>query len=403
MKLYSAKVITNEGKQLIISEEAISKELFEDSLNKRGFYLVEIKESAYKSSFFIVKKLSRKFLIDFSYNVYSLLDFGIDINEVFKILSDIYINKQEIEFISEVISQLKKGEKLSNALKSSKYSEIFDDFIISMIASGEQSGNLKDSFLLINNYLKNSEKIKEKIISASIYPAMLVFLGIAAFHLLLFFVLPRFTSIYEALDFKPSFLIKTMMNISDFLLENFLIYLICIIAVIISLVIFFRTKISKDMMSYILLRLPVISKVFKMQSKIKVSFSLELMLKGGAKLEEALTKLNELESNEEIKKQFVKSITNLKEGHSVRESFKNIKIFDLRDLNLIEISDSISRTEEGFKKIYQDTNELLDNYLDKVLKMIEPVIMIFIGLFIFFVMYLVISPTKNLMESMNNF
>lgn len=403
MKLYSAKVINKEGKKLIISEEAISKELFEDSLYKRGFYLVEMNEMVQKAGLFVSKKLSRKFLIDFSYNAHSLLDFGIDINEVFKILSDIFTNPNEKEFIAEVASQLKKGEKLSNALKNSKYSEIFNDFIISMISSGEQSGNLKDSFLLINNYLKNNEKIKEKIISASIYPAMLVFLGIFALHLLLFFVIPRFSSIYDALDFKPSFLIKTMMDISDFLLNNILFYFIFMIIVIITLIIFFRTKASRDMLNYIMLRLPVISKIFKMQSKIKVSFSLELLLKGGSKLEEALHKLTEIENNPDIKKQFIKSLTGLKEGSSIRESFKNIKIFDLRDLNLIEISDSISRTEDGFRKIYEDTNVLLDNYLDKVLKMIEPVIMIFIGLFIFFIMYLVISPTKNLMESMNNF
>lgn len=403
MKLYSAKVINKEGKKSIISEEAISKELFEDSLYKRGYFLVEINEAAKKTNLFVSKKLSRKFLIDFSYNAYSLLDFGIDINEVFKILSDIFVNANENEFIAEVIAQLKKGEKLSNALRNSKYSRIFNDFIISMIASGEQSGSLKDSFLLINNYLKNSEKIKEKIISASIYPAMLVFLGIFALHLLLLFVLPRFTAIYEALDFKPSFLIKTMMGISDFLLDNLLFYFIFLFILIMSLIIFFRTKMSRNMLNYIMLRLPVISKIFKMQSKIKVSFSLELLLKGGSKLEDALHKLNEIERNPDIKKQFIKSLTGLKEGSSIRESFKNIKIFDLRDLNLIEISDSISRTEEGFKKIYEDTNVLLDNYLDKTLKLIEPVIMIFIGLFIFFIMYLVISPTKNLMESMSNF
>lgn len=399
MKLYTAKVVDDEGHKRVITEEAISRPLFEESIYNRGLFVIDIKETGEKKSLFFADNLSKKFLLDFSYNIYSLLEFGIDINEVFKILSEIYTKGKEVELVNEIISYLKKGEKLSSALKNSTGGEIFDDFFITMVSSGEHSGKLTESFKLINQYLKNNQKIKDELISASVYPITLLITAILAVNLLFFFILPNFQKIYENMNFTPQLLINLMFKMSDILVENALIYLIVLLLSIIGILIFFRTNVSKTFISLLLHKLPIISKVARLQTKIKVSFSLEILLKGGASLEDALIKLEEIEQNPIFKKEYQRGLEILKEGGGVRESFKNLKIYNTRDLNIIEIADSISKSSEGFEKIHNDAENNLDTFLDAIFKMIEPVMMIFIAIFIFFIMYLVISPTINLMEN----
>jgi type II secretory pathway component PulF len=401
MQFYSAKVVDKAGRKLSITEEAISEQLFEDSLNQKGYYIIDIKEVSSKNVSFFSDNINKKFLQDFTYNIYSLLEFGIDINEVFKILAELFTSGKEAQLVKDAISYLKKGEKLSVALRNAEGSEIFDDFFISMVASGEHSGNLTDAFKLINSYVRNNQKIKDKLLSASFYPLILVVISIAAVNFLLFLIIPNFEKIYSSMDYQPSLLIQIALNISQFLQTHFVIYLISLFMLIFGLLIFFRTSASKKFLILLLDNLPIISKISKLQAKIKVSFSLEILLKGGASLEEALLKLSEIEKNPKLKKEYLKTLTMLKEGNSVRSAFKNLKIYNSRDLNIIEISDTTSRTDEGFKKIHLDATGQLEAFLDTLFTVIEPIIMVFIGLFIAFIMYLVVSPTLEMVGKTN--
>ncbi len=400
MELFSAKVVDKFGKKSIITEQAISIPLFEESLSSRGFYIIDVNESIEKKNIFVTKNIKKKFIFELTYNIYSLLDFGLDINEVFRILSEIYKEGKEGEFIRNVISFLKKGEPLSRAIKNSKGGEVFDDFFLTMVSSGEQSGKLKDSFRLIYSYLKTNQKIKDKLISATIYPLMLMVLSFFVVNLLLFFIIPIISQIYVSMEVEPQLFIKAIFAVSDLVTKNVIAYVVGLIALVIGLFILFKTKIFKKFLNFIKQKIPIISNVSKLNMKIKSSFSLEILLKGGYSLEEAILRLGELEENDIMKKEYLKGVNILKEGGGVRKSFESIKIFDSKDLNIIEISDSISKAPEGFEKIYNDAIQSLESFLDKVFELLTPVIMLFIGAFIFLIMYIVLMPMLSTLDKL---
>lgn len=401
MKSYLVNVVDSNGNKKSLVEKAISKELLQESISSRGYYIVSIKEHSGETPFSLEsifeKKLDKKFLLDFCYNVYNLLEFGIDINEVFKIVANIFVEKSAKEFIASVSASLNKGDKLSQAIKGSNGAELFDGFIMSMITSGEMSGQLTEAFKLIYSYLESERKLREKTVSSIIYPSFLLFLGFLAFNMLLFIIIPNIRQMYDNMGFEPKGVVGGVMAISSFLQENMILYVISLIAVIVGLVIFFRTSLSKRVLNVVLVRLPVVSTIFKLQSKIKVSFSLEILLKGGSTLEESLIKLATIETNEEVKKEYNSALLSLKSGDGVRASFENLKVFDNRDLSIIEISDSISRSTDGFGKIYKDTEKALNLAMERVLKMVEPMIILVIGLLMGFLMYLIISPTLSML------
>lgn len=397
MKKFFAIVVNSNGKKEKITEEAISKHLFESSLHQKGYYIIDIKDGESKNRINLLNdRISKKFIIDFTYTIYSLLDFGIDINEAFRIAEEIYYTGKEFKFINGINNQLKKGEKLSDAIKNS--GEDFDDFYITMVASGEVSGKLNESFKLIYFYLKNNSRIKEKVISASLYPCILLFISFCALNLLIFLIIPNFSTIYSNMDFQPSLLIGGLFTVSKFLIDNILLYVLFNLLIIMSTVIFLRSKKLYTVRNNLFKKLPVLSTVYNLHSKIKVSFSIEILLKGGLTLEDTLVKLKDIENKDDLKKEYILSVDSLKEGKAVSLAFKNISCFDKKDINIIKISESISKPKEGFEKIRNDAETFFDSYLDKVFKLIEPVMMIFIGIFIFFIMYLVMSPTINMIE-----
>lgn len=397
MKKYTAIVFNDQGKKRRIVEEAISKHLFENSLHKRGYFIAEITdENKIAKNIFIHNRISKKFIFDFTYNIYSLLDFGVDINEAVRISLEIYSTGKENIFINEINNKLKKGEKLSVSLKES--GEDFDDFYITMVALGEASGKLNESFKLIYQYLKNNSKIKEKIISASLYPFILLFVAFCAVNLLFFLIIPNFISIYKNMDFTPSLFINFMFAVSKFLIDYFIFYLIFILVIVIILIIFIRSNKFQPIKSKLFSSMPVLSTIYRLQSKIKISFSIEIFLKGGLSLEDALIKLKDIESKEDIRNNYIESVSFLKEGNSISEAFQNISYFDRKDINIIKISEAISKTKEGFEKIRNEAETKFDSLIDRIFKLIEPIMMIFIGIFIFFIMYLVMSPTLNMID-----
>jgi type II secretory pathway component PulF len=398
MKIYSAVVVDQEGKKKTLVEESISSQLLEESLYNRGYYVLKILEGKSNNVSLSFSKLSKKFILDFTYNIYTLLEFGIDINEVFRILTGIYGKGMEAEFIGKLNSSLAKGEKLSAILKN--YSSDLGDFYISMVSSGEASGKLADSFKLLFQYLKNNQKIREKIFSSSIYPIVLLILGFAALHLMLLFIIPNFGQIYTTMDFKPPLFIAIVLAVSHFMLNNLVLYMISLVSVIAAAIIFFKSKYSRILLDIIFTKFPIVSKINKLQLKIKTSFSLEILLKGGSSLEDSLIQLAEIETIPALKKEYTRSVDILKEGGNVKDAFACIKGFDSRDLNIIEISESISKTKEGFEKLRQDTEYQLENYLETVFKLFEPAIMILIAFIIFFLMYIVISPTLSMLEKL---
>lgn len=398
MNTYTAEIINKDGKKLKITEEAISLNLFEDAMTERGYYIVKIKEGESDRLFIDLKdkKISRKFILDFTYNAHSLLDFGIDINEVFKILLTVYNKGIEKDFIEGIYSDLKKGESLSGSLKS--YEKDFGDFYLTMIKAGEASGKLSDSFKLLYTYLNNIQKIKDKIVSASIYPGILLTMAFLALNLLFFFIIPNFGLIYKTMEFTPAAGIGIMIDFSSFLKEHVMLYVIFLAALIAGVTVLFKSKQGVTVKEKIFQKMPVFSKIYRLQMKIKISFSLEILLKGGASLEDGLAKLSEMEKSAGLKKDFLRALEGIKNGGSVKSAFSGLKVFDGRDLALIEISESISKTKEGFEKARTEAENTLDNYLDKIFKLIEPAMIILIGAFLFFIMYLVISPTLGMLE-----
>ena len=177
-----------------------------------------------------------------------------------------------------------------------------------------------------------------------------------------------------------------------------MLYLSFIVIIIILLIYFIRSKSFYSIRTKLFKTLPVLSKIYKLQSKIKISFSIEILLKGGLTLEDALVKLKDIENREDIKNDYITSVSSLKEGKSVSDAFRSISYFDKKDINIIKISEAISKTKEGFEKIRNEAENRFDSFIDRIFKLIEPVMMIFIGIFIFFIMYLVMSPTLNMID-----
>jgi type II secretory pathway component PulF len=400
MKHYKAIVVNDHGKKSVVHDEAINRTLFEEKLGSDGWYVVSISKHQPKKSFFSSTSLKRQFVHDFSYNLYSLLSFGLDVNESFSILEDLFTNAGESQFIRSVHGDLGKGTRLSEAIRRAPGNELFNNFFFAMVKAGEASGNLTEAFRLINDFLKHMKQIRDQTISAIIYPVILMTVGFAALQLLLFMILPNFKQIFVNMQFQPTGIIALLFSFSEFLRNNWTGYLATLLVLLILGFVYSRTSLAGRVNSLVIMKAPVISSLYNLQAKIKVTFSLETLLRNGATLEESLQEMVHLGQGSSEQEFYRAALTELKNGGTVQKALQHIPVYGLRDLRIVEIADATSRTVEGFEKIHTDATEQFSIMLEKLLKLIEPLMIIFIALFIFLFMYLVISPTLFMMEKM---
>lgn len=400
MKRFRAVVAHADGRKEVVTGNAISEDLFVDELTRKGFYLISIKEAGKGKGFITFSAFSKGFVIDFTYNIYSLLNFGLDIAEALEVAKTIYPDGPGGIFVQEVAGALSRGERLSGAIAAHNVENRFDDFYISMVEAGEASGSLDRSFFLIHSFLVSREKLQSRIVSSAIYPLFLVIAAFGAIQVLLFFILPNFEKMYRNMQFKPNVIIKFMFDVSSIVRDHWIIYF-CLLFVLIAGGIFLaRTRPVRRLGHKVASLMPGIRTIYILQAKIKTAFSLEVLLESGTPLEEALVKLTSIEKSEKLSREIGKVAVLLKEGSGVAEAFKKLSVFNDRDRHLIEIADTTSRTSEGFAKIHEDGTARLEVTTERLTKLAEPAVMLFVAVFIGFIMYLVVMPTLGMMEQL---
>ena len=399
MKQFKALIIDETGKKRQIIEDGVSKELFIENLNSRNYYIIQVSEAI--SGQGGNKKLEKKtlFQLDIVYQIYSLLDFGIDVNEVFNILRGVYTKGNRYLFVNTVYESLNKGVSFSDSIKHADQYGLFNDFFYIMVRAGESSGKLTYAFLLLHKYLESMNKIKDKVISALIYPLILIVFSFISLNALFLFIIPNFKQVYANMDYEPAFIIRTLFGLSDFIIQYYFLLNIVSVVIIGIVILLYNNKNYKKYIVRFFNSLPVMKSIGVLRNKIKIAFCLEIFLKGGYTLEDSLYNLTNIEKDGALKKQLAEVFDVIKGGVGLRAAFSKIDLFNNdKDLSIIEISETVSKSAEGFEKINNDALLKLENYTENLLKFIEPVMMLLIGAFIFMIMYMVISPTLEILN-----
>ena len=394
MKQFKALIIDETGKKRQIIEDGVSKELFIEN-----YYIIQVSEAI--SGQGGNKKLEKKtlFQLDIVYQIYSLLDFGIDVNEVFNILRGVYTKGNRYLFVNTVYESLNKGVSFSDSIKHADQYGLFNDFFYIMVRAGESSGKLTYAFLLLHKYLESMNKIKDKVISALIYPLILIVFSFISLNALFLFIIPNFKQVYANMDYEPAFIIRTLFGLSDFIIQYYFLLNIVSVVIIGIVILLYNNKNYKKYIVRFFNSLPVMKSIGVLRNKIKIAFCLEIFLKGGYTLEDSLYNLTNIEKDGALKKQLAEVFDVIKGGVGLRSAFSKIDLFNNdKDLSIIEISEAVSKSAEGFEKINNDALLKLENYTENLLKFIEPVMMLLIGAFIFMIMYMVISPTLEILN-----
>jgi len=314
----------------------------------------------------------------FARQLSSLLRAGMSVTQALATVRDQSQNRHLIHVIDELRETLSRhAGTLSEALD--EHPRVFDPVFRGLVRAGEESGNLAEVLGNLSGYLARSARVRGQVLGAFIYPIFILLMGTAAVFVLMSFVIPRFTELFESLGQSLPLPTKILIAVSGFLASWWWAVLLGVALFAAGLVLALRRPAVRGRMDSLLLRMPVLGPVFLKLEVARISKTLGALLANGVRILDALAITGDSARNLATRSVFPNVIRDVRAGSALAAAAAKAKVFPAMMLNLI-------RTGEDTGELPQMLGELAGIYEDEAeravtgaVKLLEPVLILTVG------------------------
>lgn len=385
-----------------VAEAATEREL-RDRYTQQGFLIYSIRPRSEISGLASglrpsAKKLNlEKFLI-FNQQFVTLIRAGLPILKALDLLSERLTDAKLSIQIRAVRDEVRNGALLSDAFAKQG---VFPPIYVTSVLAGERSGSLPEVIDRFITYQKLSLSVRKKLLVSLLYPALLILLVICLIVFLITYVVPNFADLYSSMNAQlpaPTLiLIAIGTTARNYVLLGFGVLVVASIA----FRAWARTALGREAIDRVLLKLPFVGEVWLKYQVAQFSRVLSTLLIGGIPLMPALDTSADSLGTAVLKKVLAKAVKLVKEGQSLSGSLRETGVFPSLSLDMIEVGESTGALPAMLGSIAEFYEDDVSTQVTAALSLIEPVIMIFMGIFVAFVLISLYLPIFSLADSIH--
>jgi type IV pilus assembly protein PilC len=340
--------------------------------------LVEKKVPFYKQDFAILERVSPKDVVMISRQLAVMVESKIPIVESLQTLSRQIQQKGLKEKILTIADKIEGGIPLSKAF--STFPEIFSEFYVSMIKSGEASGKLSETLTYLADHLEREYEFRQRLVGAMFYPLfiMIIFLGIMIF--LFVVIMPELTMVLLDAGGEIPLITKIVIGISDFLVNNGWFVLLGLYSIMAFGLKYFSTRQGRDTLDEFLLKIPVFKDFFSKIYIIRFSESLSTLITAGLPIVRSLEITGDIVQNKVYKDAILKISESVEQGKQMSEVMKKYPdIFSPILIQMTIVGEKSGRIGPALMNVVKFFRAELERTLEKYISMIEPLLIILLG------------------------
>ena len=379
--------------------DAINIEIAISGLQKRGLSIISIKPEEEKGSFFdrnisFFDTVSNRDIVILSRQMATLFEAQVSALRVFQLLAAQSENLTLRRKLKGVVDDLQAGNSISGAL--SKYPEVFSDFYINMVKVGEESGKLDQTFMYLADHLDRTYEITSKVRTAFIYPAFVVFTFIAVMTLMLVFVIPKISGILKESGQAIPVYTRIVLGFSDFLVSYGVFILIALIVGGFFLWRYLLTKDGKLSLDQSKITLPIASKLYTRLYLSRISENMNTMLLSGIPMVRGLDLTANVVGNIVYRNILEKTVEDVKAGSSVSDAMGKYPEIPGIFVQMVKIGEETGQLGNILKTLAKFYEREVSNYIDSVVSLIEPAMIVILGVGVAFLMASVLVPIYSI-------
>jgi type IV pilus assembly protein PilC len=402
MPIYQWKGRKKTGEYIKGQVDAASPEIVIDELHKNNIYPINVdKKSEFLSMQLTAsKEISSKTkindddLIVFTRQFSSLVDSGVPILQGLSIMIEQQKNKNLKGILSKIKENIENGGSLSDSFR--KFPRVFNDLYINLVDAGEKGGVLDKVFRRLSVYFEKTLKLKRKVKGAMIYPTIVLSVAFGVIVILLTFVIPVFANLFASVGAKLPALTQEVINFSDFV-KSYILYIIIAIGVIIFLVkSYYKKENGRRNIDRLILKIPLIGLLLKKVSIARFSRTLSTMIESGVPILSALGIVSKISGNKIIEESLIKAKEDVASGAPLSAAINKTGLFPPLVIQMIMVGEKTGNLDAMLAKVADYYDEEVDNAVTNLTSMMEPALIVFLGIVVGVLVVAMYLPIFNL-------
>lgn len=397
MKRYSYKAKDKTGQIVKGEVEASSEQSAAKLLQQKGLVVIELKPArggimAMISS--LKDRISNEDVANFTRQLSTMVNAGLPIIDALAIL------RQQSEgpmkkVISQILADVEGGESLSTAL--SRHPKVFSPTFIALIKSGEVGGVVDEVLARLADNLEKQQEFQGKVKGALIYPAIIIIgMGIVGL-IMMIFVIPRLTTLYDEFDAELPTPTKILIGLSNFIVRFWPFVLLLVIGAIYGFSQYRKTKKGREKTDQLIFKLPIIGDLQRQVMLTEVTRTLSLMVGSGVSILESLTITAGVVGNVIIADALRDVANQVEKGFPIAYAFaKHPEAFPFILSQMVAVGEETGKMDEVLAKISHVFEVEADQKVKALTSAVEPLVMVLLGLGVGFLVIAIILPIYNL-------
>ena len=368
-------------------------------LADQGLFLISCRAVADKSPnafFSLTGKVKMKEITHFCRQLSIMINSSIELIGCLEILKEQSYSKFFKQILEMVYEDVKSGQLLSQAME--KHKKIFPNFFRNMIYVGEMSSSLDKVLQNIADYYENESRTKSKVKSAMVYPIMLLVMTVGILALMMLMVVPTFKTSLGDMEIEMPAITMAIFNLSDYITQNWMMIFLIAVGIIALIILFAKTKSGRYFFDMLGMKIGFIKryKTAKVTSIFSRAFG--MLLASGMHIVEAMEVVQKILGNKYVEKKFAAATEEVRKGVGLTKALEDMNIFPPMLIQMVAVGEKTASLDETLLRTCAYFDEELQNSLNAVTSMIQPILMLFMGVSIGIIFIAVYSPMLSIMQ-----
>lgn len=347
----------------------------------------------YLNMFFSRIKMEEKIM--FARNLAAMLDAGLSITRALSVLERQTKKPRFKKVLSDLQSEVSKGSAFNAAL--ALHPEVFSSLFISMARAGEESGSLSESLKVVGKQMERIYILKKKIKGAMLYPGIIVTAMIGIGVLMLIYVVPTLTQTFLELNVELPPSTQLVITVSNFLVEHTIVALLGMVAIVLGFIALLRTPIGRRGFDFVVLRIPIIGTIVKETNSARTARTLGSLLSSGVDVLQALSITRDVVQNSFYQAVIKEAEESASHGEQLAKVFEaHEDLYPILVAEMISVGEETGKLSEMLEQIANFYEETVESKTKDLSTIIEPFLMVFIGIVVGFFAISMMSPIYSI-------
>jgi type IV pilus assembly protein PilC len=411
MPTYKFEGMDTNGTEVKDTVDAANEEEAQQKVKAMGYFVTKLtalgakggkkgkKKAAKSRKSFTIGGVSQKMLMIFTRQLSTLQDAGLPVLRSLRILEKQMKPSVLKNGLIDVVEDVESGMTLSEAF--ARQPKCFDRLYVNMVKAGEAGGALEVILKRLAEFKEKSESLKKKIIGAIVYPAVVIMVAVGILIFIMVFIIPKFKKIFDEFNLQLPWMTKVLIQASDWMAKYWYWIPIFPIAFWLLLKLIRLSKTGSYVLDWLTLLIPIVGGLVKKTIIARTMRTLGTLVSSGVPILEALSIVRDTASNAVFEKMFQRVLESIREGDSIAEPMKKSRLMEPMVCNMVEVGEETGDLDTMLYKVADFYDEEVDNTVKSLISLLEPIMIVFLGGAIGFIVIALFLPLIKLLEGLS--